>query len=144
MSNYSLESRGTRPDASFPNSPMLERIERDRKFRRIGQIAAAIAVAVLAAAAVGPVVFKLFGSHASDSTPLTACGHGDLDCLDDNFGHVKSNSNGSPDGCSLLTREEQLVLPLCCPGVAPDAENCPPITYEDALKLYEEALQLNN
>lgn len=136
----SPNSRRSPLDAAFTYSPMMERIERDRKnATRVGLIAAGIAVAALAVAAVWPKVFTS-GSNAPDISPLTVCAPGDLDCFDGNF----SNSNGEPDGCSLLTREEQLTLPLCCPGVAPDVANCPPITYEDALKLYEEALQLNN
>ena len=123
-------------DAAFPRSPMIERIERNQRnfsARQIVGITALIAGAALTVDMVGPQILKLFGQNnvavgVGDADASSGpCAPGNLDCLDDRFYEENGFpfSPGSPDGCVLLCKDEQLKSPLCCPHVAADPSACP-------------------
>lgn len=131
-------SPGSRADAAFPRSPMLRRIEAeqtDRSMRRIGRIATAVAAAAVVTVGTiySDVLKSYFGFEKGNSNSgeflSGPCPPGDLACMDERYyeEHGFPFSHGSADGCVLLTPDEQLASPLCCPGVAVDPSACPPL-----------------
>jgi hypothetical protein len=125
--------RGPRNGAQ-PRSPMLRRIEGDPRFSIRRALLIVLAAAV--AGGVGAVVAVktgLFAGASSGPSSGVMClpGENPLDCLD----RLNEAETGElhpailpgldTDGCSLLSKADQLRSPLCCPGVSPSPADCP-------------------
>lgn len=114
----------------------MQRIEREQihsAYNRIGAMAALLAAAAIAVVTVGPDVLRSVGQKGVAAgvgdVPNDPCVPGDLDCLDDRYYEENGFpfSPGTPDGCILLSDEEAVKSPLCCPHVAFDPSDCPPL-----------------
>lgn len=144
--------RQDRPSGDVPEigqplhsrAPILERIESNKLRISVRKaLRAALIVGGLAASgAVAGVGWAVFGTPSSssssdsdsDSSFSGPCvpGENQLDCLDRlHDGEVDGRSYPAilpgldTDGCSVLTKADQLRSPLCCPGASPNPKDCP-------------------